>query len=364
MDTMRKRELWLYVGIWGLAFLMVPLAMSLHYFSGHDAHFPWRDVLVTWRNILPFLLLFILHNHLAIPFLDRRRWGLYVTITLSLLVLFGIYCFSTVSRPLPMNAPAPPNWSSDLPDPRPAPPDGMRPVEPEVMKVVMGLLLILVNLGVKAVFRAMKNERQVQALQTQSLHQQLETLRYQISPHFFMNTLNNIHALVDIDPAKAKESIEELSKLMRIVLYDGSAPTIPLSRELEYLQHYVSLMRLRYPESVEIGLEVSGDITGATVPPLVMASCVENAFKHGISYEASSFVRISLSVEGQEIRFLCENSRHPSQGTAPHGLGLENVHKRLDLLYGPFYVWDIHETAEEYVVTMILPLHKEEDTHD
>jgi hypothetical protein len=359
MDVIRKRELWLYAAVWGLVFALVPLVLFFSVLSGTDEQFAWRDILPLWGGILPFLLLFVLHNHLAAPFLERKRIGPYLAVTLTLLVVSAVYCFFSGNRPPEMaggGPPPPPGGPFGMEeDFRPAPPDGRRPVTPEVLKIIMGVLVVVTNLGVKAVFRNYRNEQKLQELKAQSLGQQLETLRYQINPHFFMNTLNNIHALVDIDPDKAKESIEVFSKLMRIVLYEGNAPTISISRETEYPGHYVSLMRLRYPESVDIILDVQEDMPEAQVPPLLLASFAENAFKHGVSYEEKSFIHISVAVRDGTVCFKCVNSRHPAKADAEHGLGLDNVRKRLDLLYGARYSLDIEETANVYDVRLRMP---------
>lgn len=358
MDTMRKRELWLYAAVWGLVFALVPLVLSVSALSGTDEKLSWQDVLPVWSGILPFLLLFVLHNHLAAPFLERGKIWPYLAVTFTLLVVFAVYCFLGGNRPPEMagGGPPPPGGPFGMPEGlRPMPPDGRRPVTPEVLKVIMGALVVLANLGVKAFFRNIRSEQKLQELKEQSLHQQLETLRYQINPHFFMNTLNNIHALVDIDPEKARESIEVFSKLMRIVLYEGQAPTISLSRETEYLGHYVSLMRLRYPDSVDVILDIQEDMPEAQVPPLLLASFAENAFKHGVSYEEKSFIHISVAVRGGTVCFKCVNSRHLAKDDAEHGLGLDNIRKRLDLLYGARYSLEIEETAKVYDVRLRMP---------
>ena len=169
-----------------------------------------------------------------------------------------------------------------------------------------------------------------------------------------MNTLNNIQALVLTDPDKAMESIGEFSKLMRILLYEGDAPVIPLSSEMELIRHFVSLMRLRYTEDVVIETAFHGDAEGAMVPPLVMTSFLENAFKHGISYSAPSYVKTSVTVGDGRIRFECANSRH--QGSAAGGgIGLANVRNRLDLLYGDDYDLKIEETGDRYDILMSIP---------
>ena len=169
-----------------------------------------------------------------------------------------------------------------------------------------------------------------------------------------MNTLNNIHALVDIDPEKAKGSIEDFSVLMRYALYEGGKPLIPLGRELEFLRHFVTLMRMRYPEQVRIRLSVPDKVEGAQLPPLVLASFVENAFKHGISYDKPSFVDVSLAEEGGKIVFRCVNSRQES-APAQGGVGLQNVRKRLDLLYGEDYTLYVGEREDVYDVLLVLP---------
>ena len=118
-------------------------------------------------------------------------------------------------------------------------------------------------------------------LEKENLNQQLEYLKYQINPHFFMNTLNNIHALVDIDPEKAKTTIVELSKMMRYLLYEGNNSLIPLHREVEFLRNYITLMKLRYTDKVKIDTDIPVSLPDRRLPPLLLITFVENAFKHG-----------------------------------------------------------------------------------
>ena len=313
------------------------------------------------KTLLPFLLLVLIHHFLLAP-LIRKKLPLYIVLTVALLALFGFWCFSTTNRP---DVPPPPEWRSEqVPPPpppehnreRPEPEGGQRPMKPELMKLIMGVLLIGADLGVFFFIESRRKERRMKELQAENLSQQLESLRYQINPHFFMNTLNNIHALVDIDPDKAKESIEEFSKMMRILLYEGDAPTIPLAKELDFIEHFISLMRLRYPEeSVRIETIFPDDRSGAAVPPLVMASFVENAFKHGVSYSTDSFIRVKVERQEDKVVFICSNSSHPSESSERRGVGLENIRKRLALLYGKSYTLSIDEESGRYDVLMAIP---------
>ena len=370
MDTEKRQEVVIYGILWGIVFLLVPAVMLLQGRS-NDPSFQLKELFRIWLRILPFFLLFLFHDLLAAPlWVEKGKVGVYVAVTAGLLLVFGGYVWAGRSLgPMPPDGPPfPEQTDRDRPPldrgeegSMPLPPDGGRhprgsmPMTPEVMKFVMGLLVLGVNLGVKYYVKSLRSERIMAQMKAENLVRQLETLRYQINPHFFMNTLNNIHALVDIDPEQAKTSIEEFSKMMRFILYEGDRPTIPLSKELEFLRHYVALMKMRYADSVRIDLSLPEEDSGAEVPPLVLASFVENAFKHGISYEKPSFVRLAVSLEDGKIAFKCVNSRQGEEQVRSHGVGLANVRGRLDLLYGDRYTLHIDQNAEVYDILLLLP---------
>ncbi len=358
MDTEKKQELVIYGILWGLVFLLVPAVIILQGLS-NDPSFQVKELFRIWLRILPFFLLFFVHDLFVAPLLlEKRKAGLYAVAVAVLLIVFGGYIWN--SRPVPPELPL----SLERPDEgRKSPPpggerrpSGRMPLTPELMRFMLGLLMLGVNLGVKFFLKAQRSERMMQQMKAENLEHQLETLRYQINPHFFMNTLNNIHALVDIDPEQAKASIEEFSKLMRFLLYEGDRPTIPLTTELEFLRHYIALMKIRYADSVHIDLSLPEEAPGAEVPPLVFASFVENAFKHGISYERPSFIRVAVTLEDGKIAFKCVNSRQGEEQVRSHGVGLANVRGRLDLLYGNRYTLHIDQGSEWYDILLLLPM--------
>ena len=339
MFAEKKQEVVIYGILWLCILVLVPVTM---FFQGHSTglEFQFGDVLRIWLGIIPFFVLFILHDLLVAPLLVEKGMTLvYLGMLLVLMTLFGTYVW--MFRRVPGGPP---------------PPGGKGlPLTPEVMKVVMGLLMLGVNLGAKYYLKSVRSERRMQELKAENLRNQLESLRYQINPHFFMNTLNNIHALVDIDPEKAKESIEEFSKMMRFVLYEGNRTTIPLAKEVDFLRHYVALMRMRYAETVRIELTLpEGDVSGE-VPPLVFASFVENAFMHGVSYEYVSFVQMSVALQDGKIVFRSANSLHGDGQAEGMGIGLQNVRRRLDLLYGNRYTLNIDKNDATYDVVLALP---------
>lgn len=173
-----------------------------------------------------------------------------------------------------------------------------------------------------------------------------------------MNTLNNIHAMIDFDSQTAKRCVIELSKMMRYVLYDTDSDRTTLDKEIQFVGNYIELMRIRYVDDVDIRFEhPSATVArGVVVPPLLLIVFVENAFKHGVSYDAPSFIHIDISLAGGELRYRVVNSRHKRQEKRG-GVGLENVRKRLSLLFGKRHTLAIDTSREDvYEINLSIPV--------
>ncbi|MBR6142613.1 MAG: histidine kinase [Bacteroidaceae bacterium] len=384
-----EREYWLkqsrqenlvYLVMWSLLFLAPILSLYVRTISYADATFEWAEVFVVWKRFAIYLALFLAHNFLLAPLLVHRHKRLtYLSVVAVILAVFTFYqCNSRpVEPPKPVRShnkelvfkhKRPPHNPSHRPEFRPGPKDGRRaavappPIigEYDILAIVVLILLFGANVGIKGYYRSRDDHKRLAELERENLEQQLEYLRYQVNPHFFMNTLNNIHALVDIDPEKAKDTIVELSKMMRYVLYEGDKQHVLLFYELDFIRHYVALMQLRYTDKVKITLDLPQEVTDYKMPPLILITFIENAFKHGISYQYESFVEVKVLVEGDKLRFFCRNSKSPlptsPKGEEKGGIGLANVRKRLDLLYGHDYTLDIQDDADVYSVELTLPL--------
>ena len=226
----------------------------------------------------------------------------------------------------------------------------------DLVSLIILILMMGMNVGVKLFFRQRGDRQKMEDLEKQNLEQQLEYLKYQINPHFFMNTLNNIHALVDIDSEKAKQTILELSKMMRFVLYEGNKQGVPLDREIAFLQNYITLMKLRYTDKVRITVDTPASMPNKEVPPLMFITFVENAFKHGVSYRQESFIEVKIETKEDHLVFSCRNSKIPKEDDKHGGVGLTNVKQRLDLIYGDRYTLDINDEQNTYTVKLTIPL--------
>jgi len=385
-----KQENLIYLAVWGLLFAAPLLSFYVRTMSDTNLALDWAEVFVVWRKFAVYLLLFLIHNFFLAPLLvHQRKRMVYFAMVGALLVAFTAYqCshrpdgnrFHQGPPPHQMERPEAPDHRMERPDApepwdrmdAPQPPqahdgpmrqhefrhDGPPPIvgERDIMAVLVLILMLGANLGIKSYFRSRDDRKRLAELERQNLEQQLEYLRYQINPHFFMNTLNNIHALVDIDPEKAKDTILELSKMMRFVLYEGNKQGVPLSRELEFIRHYIALMQLRYTDKVRIDVSLPVDVPDRQIPPLMLITFIENAFKHGVSYQHASFVEVKVSVEGDELHFECRNSKAGVPNEEKGGVGLANVRKRLNLLYGKDYTLSIHDVADVYSVELNIPL--------
>lgn len=195
------------------------------------------------------------------------------------------------------------------------------------------LLLFFLPIPVLIAVWIYEQWRWIRSLQTEKTNAELALLRTQINPHFFFNTLNNLYSLTIKHSDQAPEVILKLSDMMRYTIYEGEKPLVPVKEEITYLQNYIDLHKIRYKKKVDISFEQQVD-DGIKVAPLLFIILLENAFKHGVeSISEAAFVHISLRSEGDQIHFSIRNNYDPDEVQSTKGIGLDNLRRRLNLLY-------------------------------
>lgn len=233
-------------------------------------------------------------------------------------------------------------------------------LHPRLLDDAQLLLLVLgFSTGMRILQQSRKEEEEQKELDKANVETELAFLKNQINPHFFFNSLNNIYALVAIDGEKAQKAIEELSGLMRYLIYDSNVELIPLNKEFNFIRNYLALMQQRLTAKVNLSVDIQDDIPNVKVPPLLFISFIENAFKHGISYQGNSFIDIKMNVNDAKIYFSSRNSIPEASNHKDHksgGVGISNIKKRLELLYGAKAVLDINESDEIFEVNLEVPV--------
>ncbi len=212
-----------------------------------------------------------------------------------------------------------------------------------------------VGLGVMETLK--QNEKKQKELEKEKLNSELAFLKNQVSPHFFFNTLNNIYSLIGIDGPTAQDSVLKLSKLMRYLLYESEHGETLMSHEIDFMNNYIDLMKLRLSPRVELQIDFPKDFPDFSIPPLLFVSFIENAFKHGVSHRDRSFIHLRMTIENDQITFVSENSigKSSQPGDMQHsGIGLENVRKRLHLLFPDKHVLTVEQNETIFQVELTI----------
>lgn len=335
----------------------------------------WDKTIDRWKDMMPFLFLLLLNHFVLIPtlFFKKKRVQ-FIMASLLLICSIGllkiIYPGQKKGHLVPppgLLESVPPHETHDRPPlpetfdrTRPPGPKGNKgrrsPFPPVTNAIVISILILLIDTGYRSSFRLVKTEYDHNQLEKENIKNRLSILKNQVSPHFFMNTLNNVHALIEVNPKEAQEAIIKLSKLMRAMLLEPDSGKIQLRDEIIFQKNYVELMGIRYNDKLELKADYPSDIPDIQIPPLLFTSLIENAFKYGVSYKSASFIHISMKLEGENLKFEIANSNHKQGTEASHGIGLKNIHDRLNLLYQSNYELAIDESEDKFKVKMSIPV--------
>lgn len=228
--------------------------------------------------------------------------------------------------------------------------------------VLMCIPIILTTTTVKLLQKWIHDNKRITELSNLTLQMELNELRNQINPHFLFNMLNNVKALTRTDPEKASTVIVKLSEFLRYQLYENSEEKTLLASEIDFLSNFLNLEKIRR-ENFNFNIEADRENKAANsifIPPNLFTTFVENAVKHSVNInDGDSYIRIMISVENKELYFTCVNSRDPgftvSNGTY-NGLGLANIKRRLELLYGNTFDLRVVSGEKDYTVNLKIPV--------
>jgi hypothetical protein len=351
--TDNRLKIALHVVLWVIIFI-IPIYIS-RTFGFWDLRQLWHfyAIAIAYGSIFYITYLYFLPKF----YFQNKKWSFFIRVTLFIVVLYLLMIFLTDHL---LSDPERDRHFEEI----------MKKMnnESDFKRLPMGLfrlinyaftsaMIVGFALGLGFMERHRENERQRKELEKEKLHSELAFLKNQISPHFFFNTLNNIYSLTTIDTPAAQEAILRLSKLMRYLLYDSEHGETQISREIEFMNNYIALMKLRLSSRVELRVSFPEQYTDFCVPPLLFIPFIENAFKHGISNREPSFIDIKMEIHNYDIVFVTSNSigKSTQPSDAEHsGIGLENVRKRLSLLFAESHRLTISKTDKDFNVELFI----------
>ena len=353
MFKTRKVFLLLYTVIW----VLVLISPYLRYMQDIGPN-SWNRMVGDWTNLFLLLFVFLINLFMLVPRLllnNKRTQYLIVVIVMIFIVAVTNLIIHPFSGPPPH--PGTVVQPADFQTERPF--DLQSVLGSFLNNLVTALLIIGSSTALELEYKWVSEQKLRKDAEKEHLKTSLALLRHQVSPHFFMNTLNNIHSLIEIDSLKAQDAIERLSTLMRYLLYDSAQSNIELKKEIEFINSFVSLMQLRHSDEVEVKILIPEQIPEIKIPPMLIISLLENAFKHGVSYPLKSYIYLEIQIHDNSLVCNIKNSKHKpvaNKYDEYSGIGLENIKKSLNLLYEQNYKLEICDKEHDFEVNLTIPV--------
>jgi two-component system, LytTR family, sensor kinase len=331
----KNRAIFWHVTVWALLMLL----FIVPNFGDSSV----RDLLIDYLLYgLINISLFYVNYLLFIPkLLNKKKYGLYILAIVGAIITYSLikYGLNEILRDYIV---------------RPRVDRGFRFYF--ITNVFIGILFIFFSIVLKLSVDWFVNERVHRDLENQRLSAELAFLKSQINPHFLFNSLNSIYSLAYQKSDTTPDAILKLSEIMRYMLYECNDSKVDLSKELQYLQNFIDLQKLRFGDKAYIDFRVEGNVTNQKIVPLLLIAFIENAFKHGIANDETSPIKMQISVNKEHLQFIIQNKKHRNNMDAIGGIGLSNVRRRLDLLYPDKYNLEIRDEKDTYTSELSLVL--------
>ena len=329
---------------WHVFFWLAIVSLFI-YLASTDSEFNTRELLIVFVlypaiNISLFYLNFLVY----IPkFLNKKRYWAYALFIIVTIIVYGLakYGIGLIFKDVVLTHMKGKTISF---------------VSYFINTLFVGLIFVVLSTALKFTTDWFINERVQRDLENQRLSAELAFLKSQINPHFLFNSLNSIYSLAYQRSETTPEAILKLSEIMRYMLYECNDNRVDLSKELQYLHNYIDLQKIRFGNKAFIDFNVIGDVTNQQIVPLLLIAFIENAFKHGVANDVTSPIKLLINVDECKLHFYIQNKKHNHNRDAIGGIGLNNVQRRLNLLYPNKYTLNIRDEEDTYTCELSITL--------
>jgi hypothetical protein len=312
-----------------------------------ESQYAWA---LSARVVFVHALLFYLNTEIILPkLLERGKYGVYVFGLLTLII--GVYYFFNFTSEVGI-------FREALDSIRPRRQfQGPRPIFSRWMisNMLSSTAILFISTTYWLINRERRRKQQELSLINENLQSEMKFLKSQINPHFLFNALNNIYSLMRSNSQNAQQMILKLSEMLRYVIYDSNEKKVPLVKEIDYIINFIGFQKLKYEEEVNITADFQNVDGSLYVEPMLFIPFIENSFKHSrVEDDKNSRIDLKIQTSGNKILFILKNSFPPTEFSkdATRGIGIQNVKKRLELLYPGKYVLNIEETEKEFSVSL------------
>ena len=340
----------IHIGFWACYFILVFIALALYYRSNHSVPLMMNALKsILLFAFIPSCLSYFLYYFLLFPqYLQRKRislsiiYGLLISVGSALIGYVLIRYFIETGRIIDMD-------------------EGGKNGRSTAVRVIIVMTFIGIICGtvawvIKGFITWFNEIKLKEALKEKNHEMEMALIKSQLDPHLLFNTINNIDALILKDRVAASDYLNKLSDIMRFMLYETKAGQILLSREIEYIEKYIALQKIRTANTDYVHFTITGNVDSKQIAPMIFIPFIENAFKHANNKKLENAIVINIIVKAQQIEFRCENKfdAKPSVRQPDSGLGNELIQKRIQLIYPEKHTLQVNKTDDLYSVHLTI----------
>jgi len=340
----------IHIGFWACYFILVFIALGLYYRSNHSVPLMMNALKsVLLFAFIPSCISYFLYYFLLFPnYLKQKRisrsiiYGILISAGAAIIGYVLIRYFIESGRIIDMDEGGKNGRSTA--------------VRVIIVMTFIGTICGIVAWVIKGFITWFNEIRLKEALKEKNYEMEMALIKSQLDPHLLFNTINNIDALILKDTVAASDYLNKLSDIMRFMLYETKPDQILLSKEIEYIEKYIALQKIRTANKDYVHFTITGNVGSKQIAPMIFIPFIENAFKHTNNKKLENAISIGISVKAQKIEFRCENKfdSKPSVQQPDSGLGNQLIQKRLHLIYPEKHILQVNKTDDLYSVNLTI----------